>query len=202
MCSIQCHFNTLPTLTFLFIFVKPTAPPGLLPRGSKSQPTLLTDLGLETPNHSCCNPDPLLLSTSTAASADTDPFRLRGKSIVLNCLGPWSSFHPPSMEVQQLAISLWISYNSQLQTTDTQGPKWDWPNFTCWCACVSVSFNLLHCKQEEAFQCFNLSKQYFQKDCWVKNYVKMIIQVIAPVASIKDQTNWKSLLLPWDLLFQ
>lgn len=64
---------------------------------------------------------------------------------------------------------------------------------------VFRSLNLLHCREKEAFQCFNLSKQYFQKDCWVKNYVKMIIQVIAPIASIKNQTNWKSLLLPWNL---
>lgn len=59
-----------------------------------------------------------------------------------------------------------------------------------------LSLNLSHCRHEKVFQCFNPRRQYFEKDCWVKNYVKMIIQVIAPVASIKDQTNYKSLLLP------
>ena len=47
-----------------------------------------------------------------------------------------------------------------------------------------LSLNLLHCRQEKVFQCFNLRKQYFEKHCWVKNYVKMIIQVIAPVALV------------------
>lgn len=205
MCSIQWHFNTLPSSTFLFMFLKPTVLPVLLPRSSKSQSILLTGWALQALNYACSNPDPLLLWTTRpqVPTLTQDSFLHCGKLTVLHSPGLWSPFCPPSMGVQQFAVSLRVSCDSQLHN------PYHW-HTSPWMTTdpilhvdlpVFPSLNL-RCREKEAFQCFNLSKQYFQKDCWVKNYVKMIIQVSAPIASIKDQTNWKSLLLPWNPLFK
>lgn len=138
------------------------------------------------------NTDARFLSTSWAAYCPGSP----------RALIPFLSTKHRGRAICCLSLGLLQLPSRQSRPLAHKSPNDTWPNFTCWFACVSLSFNLLHCRQKEAFQCFNLSKQYFQKDFWVKNYVKMIIQVIAPAASIKDQTNWKSLLLPWNLLFK
>lgn len=69
------HPKPLQYSTFTHIPVhasKIHSPPRPPERGSnKSQPILLTGLGLFTPNYFCSNPDPSLVSTSTAANTDT-----------------------------------------------------------------------------------------------------------------------------------
>lgn len=103
------------------------------------------------------------------------PFLFVGSLLSWIPQGPNPFFvHQAQGGVQQFAVSPWVSRNSQLTQSRrlAHRSRDDWPNFTCWFACVSFSFNLLHCRQEEAFQCFNLSKQYFQKDCWVKIMLK------------------------------
>lgn len=194
------------TFTHISVHVSNTVLPVLLPRSSKSQSILLTGWALQALNYACSNPDPLLLWTTRpqVPTLTQDSFLCYGKLTVLDFPGHWSPFCPPSMGVQQFAVSLRVSCDSQLHN------PYHW-HTSPWMTTdlilhvdlpVFPSLNLLRCREKEAFQCFNLSKQYFQKDCWVKNYVKMIIQVIAPIASIKDQTNWKSLLLPWNPLFK
>lgn len=134
-----------------------------------------------------------------------DSFPPGGKLTALESSGPSSSFCPLSTEGAAICcLSLDFLQLPNLHNPDHwQEGSWITPDPILYVdLSLFLPLNLLHCRQEKVFQCFNLRRQYFEKDCWVKNYVKMIIQVIAPVASIKDQTNYKSLLLPWNLLFK
>lgn len=134
----------------------------------------LTTLGPHF-NASGLNPDPSTLTTlnTTLALASSPP------------PGSWLSWIPQGTNPP-------LSRHSADHQQAHRPPNKDaLPHFPCWFAWISFCHNLPRCRQKGASQCFNLSKQYFQRDCWVENYVKMIIQVITPVAGIKDQTNWK-----------